>query len=529
MLELRNVSIKIKKNDRFIIDNFNFVLNKGYKVAIIGEEGNGKSTLLKFIYNNKLIDDYCWYEGEVIKRNLKIGFLEQQLNNLWDNTPVFEFFLKNNSNDEIDYDRYTDLAQASSILSKFKINLDLLDSEQLINTLSGGEKVKIQLAKLIINNNDVLLLDEPTNDLDIETLEWLEEFIKLSNIPIMFVSHDETLLERTANVIIHLEQIKRKRSAKHNIEKMGYRDYIEKRLGGIKKQKQIAKKQRADYQIKMEEWRKIYQKVDYQQKTITRADPHGAKLLKKKMKALKSQEKRINKESNEFLDIPDVEEAINFDFNNDIYIPNGKCIIDLNIPKLMIDNKILINNIDLKIYGPIHVILIGKNGIGKTTLLKYIYNEIKNRIDIKVGYMPQNYEDLIDPNLTALNFICPKEEKEAITKARSLMGRMKFTNEEMISLTNDLSGGQKAKLLLLKMILDKCNVLLLDEPTRNLSPLSNPVIREVLANYKGTIFGISHDREFINEVADIVYEVTFNGLKIVNCFNNKINEKNKKR
>lgn len=442
-----------------------------------------------------------------------MGYLEQTLSKEWFNYSVFEYFLKNNPKDEIDCNRYNDLSQVASVLSKLKINSSLLESDQLIGTLSGGEKVKMQLAKLVVNNPDVLLLDEPTNDLDIKTLEWLENFISVSNIPIIYISHDETLLERTANIIIHLEQVKKKSNARHTIENMGYREYVEKRLGIIQKQEQVARKQRAEYQAQMAQWRQVYQKVDYQQETITRADPHGAKLLKKKMKSLKSQQRRLEKNADNFLDIPDVEEVINFDFDNNIYIPNGKIILDLHIPILKINDRILSQNIELKVNGPEHVVLIGKNGIGKTTLFKKIYEIMQDRKDINIGYMPQDYEELINPNITALEFLQEEGSKTEETKVRSFMGNMKFTSEEMLAKIENLSGGQKAKLLLLKMILNNCDVLLMDEPTRNLSPLSNPVIREVLANYKGAIISISHDRKFINEVCDIVYELNENGIK----------------
>ena len=127
------------------------------------------------------------------------------------------------------------------MLSKFRIDSEFIYSNQKVGTLSGGEKVKIQLAKIIYSNPDVLLLDEPTNDLDIETLEWLEEFINATNVPVIFISHDETLLENTANTILHLEQVKKKSDARHTIEKISYREYVEKRLGMIRKQEQIAR------------------------------------------------------------------------------------------------------------------------------------------------------------------------------------------------------------------------------------------------------------------------------------------------
>lgn len=512
MLELRNITINLIKTNRVLINNLNLVFNRGDKIAIIGEEGNGKTTLLQLIYNHELIDDYCTYSGQIIKKNVNIGYLEQTLNSKWNSHTMLEYLLKNNPEDEINYDNYNELIQNKKVLSKLGINTNRIDEEQVIETLSGGEKVKLQLAKIIINNPDILLLDEPTNDLDISTLEWLEEFINSIDVPILYISHDEVLLEHTANVIVHLEQIKRKTEAKHTIERISYNDYIQKRLGMIIKQTQVARKQRSIHKSKMERWQQIYQKVEHQQATITRADPHGAKLLAKKMKSLKSQEKRMENEESNFLNIPDIEEAIKFNFESNISIPNNKLILDLKLDNLLISDKLLATNINLEVRGPKHIVIIGENGVGKTTLFKYIYKQLKNREDIKIGYMSQNYNESLNANKTALEFLLSDTNNYDETRARTLMGCMKFTEEEMVNKVYHLSGGQKAKLFILKMILDNCDVLLLDEPTRNLSPLSNPIIREVLSNYKGTIISISHDRKYILEVCDKTYKLTKTGL-----------------
>lgn len=154
--------------------------------------------------------------------------------------------------------------------------------------------------------------------------------------------------------------------------------------------------------------------------------------------------------------------------------------------------------------------IIGEEGNGKSTLMKRIYEEFKTREDINLGYMPQNYEDVLNLNQSALDFLKIKNIPES--EIRSLMGNMKFTSDEMTSLIKELSGGQRAKLLLIKMILDNCNVLLLDEPTRNLSPLSNPVIRSILTDYNGTIISVSHDRKYIQEVCQKAYWLDNNGL-----------------
>ncbi len=519
MITLGNLNVVLQKDSRILLKDFNFTLNKGDKVAIIGEEGNGKSTLLKLIYDVKLIEYYCEFSGNIIKKGIKIGYLEQSLNLDWYNFTINEYFLKDSILEDINLDKYNNLNDISTILAKMHMDPAIVYSCQLMGTLSGGEKIKIQLAKILAMNVDVLLLDEPTNDLDIKTLVWLEYFINSSLIPIIFISHDETLLENTANVIIHIEQLKRKQSPKHTIERISYRDYIQKRLGMIEKQGQIAKKQRAEHQEQMEKFRQTYQKVEFQQNTISRSDPHGAALLKKKMKSLKSQERRYEREKENFFDIPEMEEAIGVNFD-EVFIPNRKKILDLEIDNLSSPEKVLVKNIKLNVSGPEHIAIIGANGVGKTTLLKIIYQELKERKDITVGYMLQNYDDLLDIDKTAIDFIKNDSSKEEITKIMTFLGSLKFTPEEMQEKVKDLSGGQKAKILILKLILNKCDVLILDEPTRNLSPLSNPIIRNILSFYKGAIISVSHDRKYIEDVCDTIYQLTSQGL--AKCYEIKL-------
>lgn len=504
MLDIRNVTIINKIDVRTIIQNFNFTLNHGDKAVIIGEEGNGKSTLLKFIYNSRLIENYCEFSGEITGK-LKIGYLEQEMDEKWNDSTVEEFF------------QNVDIYSCQNVnIWSMNMNPDIFTSKQKIGTLSGGEKVKIRLLKLVAEEADILLLDEPTNDLDMNTLVWLENFINQSNCPILYVSHDETLIENTANVIIHLEQIKRKTEPRYTIEKMGYKDYVSKRLHGLEKQEMIAKKQREDHKKQMDRWQQIYNKVESRQNSITRQNPSGGRLLKKKIKSLKSQGKRIEKNAEQFLDIPEIEEAILYDFPSDIHMPNGKKILEYCLDELTVQNgedeKVLAKDIFLRVIGPEHVAIIGNNGIGKTTLLRKIAKELRERNDIKASYMPQNYEELLDYDMLPADFLAPSGQKEEVTKAFTFMGGMKFTRDEMEHKIGNLSGGQKAKLILLRMILEGFNVLVLDEPTRNLSPLSNPVIREVLSAYKGAIISVTHDRKFIEEVCDVVYELKADGL-----------------
>lgn len=496
MLEINNLSIKV--NNKYIIKDLSLILNKKDKLAVIGEEGNGKSTLLKAILG---IADFAEVEGTINKKENRIGYLEQSLTEEDLEKTGYEYLFTS----EEDY--YNKVNSFYKQLDRLNLKDDLLDRK--LKTLSGGEKVKIRIIKLLLEEYDILLLDEPTNDLDIETLEWLENFINKLEQPIIYVSHDETLLSHTANMILHIEQIKHKTECRHTLVRIDYDTYVKIRLNKLNKQTQIAKSEKRKYQEQQDKLKQVMQKVEYQQNTISRSDPHGARLLKKKMHSLKSQEKKLD--NKELTELPDVEESINFSFE-EVEIPKYKKIINISLKELKVKDKILSKNIELEVIGNPHICIIGQNGVGKSTLMKELYNILKERTDIKVGYMPQNYEDILENYDKVIEFIAPSGKKEDITKARMYLGNMNFTRDEMEGKITELSNGTKAKLILMKLVLDKCNVLLLDEPTRNVSPLSNPVIRNVLKEFKGTIISVSHDRKYIEEVIDKLYTLTPNGL-----------------
>jgi ATPase subunit of ABC transporter with duplicated ATPase domains len=503
MLEVKDLQITI--NDKIIIKNLNFVLNKNDRLAIIGEEGNGKTSLIKAIYDVNILP-YAKVTGLINHNGYSLGYLEQSINEFDLNLPAMKYLFAN------DNDYYSKINNLYKILNDLNLKADILEVDS-IKKLSGGEKVKLQLLKLLLNEPDILLLDEPTNDLDIKTLEWLERFIVNSGKPIMYVSHDETLLSRTANVILHLELLNNKRDAKNTVSRISYDEYAQSRLNSIAKQTQVARKEKQNYKKQQEKLNQIKNKVEHQLRTISPSDPHGGQLLKKKMKTLKAQERRF--ENQELTEVPDYEESINFFFDS-INVPSKKEILKLELDKLYIGNKILSLNISLDVRGGEHIVITGDNGIGKTTLLKKIKELLDTRDDINVGYMPQDYNDILKHFNTPIDYLITTGDKDEISLIRSYMGNMNFTREEMVGNIESLSGGSKAKLILLKLILNKYNVLLLDEPTRNVSPLSNPVIREALKNYGGTIISISHDRKYINEVCDKVYELTIDGIREVN-------------
>ncbi|MFA7673841.1 MAG: ATP-binding cassette domain-containing protein [Clostridia bacterium] len=506
MLQITDLSIILNKDERELIKDFSFSLNKGDKAVIIGEEGNGKSTLLKLLYDEKLITDYARYKGAITKTDTSFGYLSQGLSD-YENMMTCKDFMEADSVS-------MDIRKMSLIAKDLGIEINSIYSDRLMHTWSGGEKVKLQFLRMLQKDPDILLLDEPTNDIDIGTLEWLEHFINTCGLPVIFVSHDETLIENTANVIIHLEQQKKKTVCSHTIARTGYKEYIERRENDLRKQDQTASKQREEYKEQISRWRKIHDKVEHDQNTISRQDPSGGRLLKKKMKTVISLEKRFEKQKQDFTSFTDTEDAMLMRFCQDTYIPHSKYVTRTHIDKLYGGDMKLSENIDLNVSGDEHIGIIGQNGAGKTTLIKLIIAELSQKKELKLGYMPQNYEDEMDLSLSCMGFLTKDMTKDEITKARTYMGGMKFTHEEMAGRLSDLSGGQKAKIFFLDMILRGCNVLVLDEPTRNFSPLSNPVIRKTLKAFKGAIISVSHDRKYLNEVCDKIYRLSKNGLTL---------------
>jgi len=500
MLQVNHLSIYHKKDLTDLICDFSYSLRPGDKTVIIGEEGNGKSTLLKLLAEPSLVDIYAEYTGEIIVRDEIIGYLPQELPLQDKNKSLYEFFGEIPNFLEL---TPRELAEISGVLG---ISLDFFYAEQSVGTLSGGERMKAQFARILLRQPTVLLLDEPSNDIDIATLEWLEHFLVESPQPVLFVSHDELLIERTANVVIHLEKVRKKTIPRHTIARLPYRQYINERLAKFEHQEQQANKEKEDYDNKMAKYRQIEAKVEHQQNAISRQDPSGGRLLKKKMHAVKSMGRRFEREKDGMTQSPDTEESILLRFQGTIPVPSGKTVLDMYLPELCIGEAILARNLRLHISGGEKICITGRNGAGKTTLLRLIADELCARTDIRAAYMPQNYEELLDDRKMPVEFLSRTGFKEEITRIRTWLGSMKFTAEEMARPISELSGGQKAKLFFLKMNLDKANVLILDEPTRNFSPLSNPVIREVLQAFEGTIISVSHDRKYIAEVCDRVLD-----------------------
>ncbi len=509
MLQFKNVTITHRKDLRVILDSFHCVLNTGDKAVVIGEEGNGKSTLLKWMYDPKLLDAYAQYQGERVISHERLAYLPQELPLSDASKTVYEFFTEEPVFMEKNPGELAKLAKSVG----FTREIYYLD--QQMGSLSGGEKVKVQLLRLLLTEPTVLLLDEPSNDIDMETLEWMEKLIlEWPNI-VVFISHDEVLIEHTANMVIHLEQIHRKQVCRFTTVKIPYLQYKEERSQRFRKQEQKARSDQREKKIRDEKYNRIRQKVEQDLRSVSRQDPHGARLLKKKMHAVKSIEHRFDRENENMTQMPEQEESIFFKMGDEASrIPAGKTVLEYELPELFTTDgsRKLAENVFLRIRGSEKVVIIGKNGVGKTTLLHKIAEELLSRSDIRAVYMPQNYEELLPARINAVQYLSKTGEKEERTRLRTYLGALKFTEDEMLHPLNELSGGQRAKVLLLKMSLSGANVLILDEPTRNFSPLSGPVIREILKEFPGAIISVSHDRKYIEEVCTKIYELTPDGL-----------------
>ncbi len=507
MLQIDQLTLTHKKDLRTLVSGLSFVLNSGDKAVLIGEEGNGKSTVLKWIYDPALVEDYADAEGTRTAQGAILGYLPQELPEKERKLSVHEFFSQQHAF------READAAMLYRTASALRFDSGLFYSAQTMDSLSGGERVKVQTAALLLASPDYLLLDEPSNDIDIETLEWLEKMIRDFPGGVLFISHDETLIERTANRVILIEQLRRKTVPRVTVANVSFREFMEERQRSFAKQAQEAASERKEEKKAMERFRRIEQSVETDLRNISRQDPAGGRLLKKKMKAVKSLEHRYEREHGGMTEFPESESAITIRFERQKAMPAGKTVTEIDIPELLApDGRLLARNIALKVRGPEKIGIIGTNGAGKTTLIRRLAEELAARTDITACYMPQNYEEELPFEKTPVDCLAPSGRRDEITQVRTYLGSMKYTADEMFHPIGELSGGQKAKLLLLKMSLTEADVLILDEPTRNFSPLSAPEVRGILKQFPGAIISVSHDRKYLAEVCGRILCLTKDGL-----------------
>lgn len=504
MLTIHNLTLTHRKDLSVLVENLSFTVNPGERIAVIGEEGNGKSTLLRAIAGDPDILSYIEISGR-ISNSFSFGYLPQELPERERSLSAYEFFCG--------CDAFFDQApgELGALAARLRLPPDIFYSEQLMADFSGGERVKLQLARLLMKNPQLLLLDEPSNDIDMDTVRWLESFLVSCGLAVLFVSHDETLLARAATGVLLLERLRRRQVPRSALHRQGYEEFVHSRADLFAHQEQVARKEREEHRQKMERYNQIRSRVEHEQNAISRRDPMGGRLLKKKMHAVMATGRRFEREAENMTAMPESEEAIFAKLSCDP-LPASKVVLDLNLETLAVEDRTLANHIRLTVRGDEKIAVTGRNGAGKSTLLRLIRDRLLSRRDLSIFYMPQDPGDLLDLDKTPLEMLSMTGDKAERDMNSVALGSMKFTAEEMNHPCRGLSGGQKAKLMFLMMANSKSNVLLLDEPTRNLSPLSGPVIRRLFDEYGGCIIAVTHDALFVSDVCTREAKLTPEGF-----------------
>ncbi|MCH8648087.1 ABC-F family ATP-binding cassette domain-containing protein [Staphylococcus lugdunensis] len=521
LLQLNDISKSFDGED--IFTNVDFEIKTGERIGIVGRNGAGKSTLMKLIAG---VEDYD--HGHISKiKNLTIGYLTQQMT-LNSEATVFEEMakpfthLKNmeqlikqetdwlaqhgNDYESLDYQQH--MERYESLSSQFEhqdgyqyeskiktilhgLNFTEADFNRPINDFSGGQKTRLSLAQMLLNNPDLLLLDEPTNHLDMETTQWLEDYLKYFQGAIVIISHDRYFLDKIVTQVydVALGEVK------HYVG--NYERFIEQR-------DQYYQKRMQEYQKQQDEIKRLETFVD---KNITRASTSG--MAKSRRKMLEKME-RIDKP---MLDARSANMQFSFERNtgNDVMHINN-LLIGYSMP--------ITKEINIEITKGDHIAVIGPNGVGKTTLIKTIANKqeklggsVTFGANLQIGYYDQKQAEF-KSNKTILNYLWDQYPNINEKDIRAVLGRFLFVQEDVKKIINDLSGGEKARLQLALLMLQRDNVLILDEPTNHLDIDSKEMLEQALQNFEGTIIFVSHDRYFINQLANKVFDLNHDGGKI---------------
>ena len=370
---------------------------------------------MKLIYDESLVSGYADWSGEIDRSGVRMSYLAQELD-------ATENASASMTTSRAARTRRRRLRCLRTPPCGSVCRWSCFTPNARLGRFPAAKKVKLQLARILMEAPDVLLLDEPTNDIDLETIESLESFILTCGLPVLYVSHDEELIEKTANVIIHIEQVRKKSKPRYTVARMGYRAYVERRADAFSHQEQVARKERAEYRAQQERWQQIYNRVDHEQAVHTRQDPHGSRLLKKKMKTVKAQERRFERESERMTELPDTEEAIFFDFTAGPRSHAPSACYLFSLPELRAGERVLARGVKLEVFGPEHVGIVGANGAGKTTLLRLIAEELLSRRDVTAGYMPQDYTDRLDLSGSPMAFVSNGHTRDEITRALTYLG-----------------------------------------------------------------------------------------------------------
>ncbi len=514
MLSVQGLGLHHSGN--YLFRDVNFTIKRADKIGLVGKNGAGKSTLLKILSN-----EINFYEGNVVPEgNITIGILKQDLDfvkgrSVWDETmQAFEQINKWQSeleqvNEQLatrtDYEseEYTNLIHRMTDLNDLlqhhdaynlegdveKILLGLGfkadDFNKITDTFSGGWRMRIELAKLLLQNNDLLLLDEPTNHLDMESIIWLENFLKDYSGAIVLVSHDKQFMTAVCNRTFDVN------NKKIDDYKANYSKYLE--LRKERREKLMQAKKNQDAEIKQME-----DNINKFRASATKAS--FAQSLIKKLEKI------------ERIEI-DNEDVSKFNIRFEPSITPGKVIFEAeNLGKSYGDKQVF-DNVNFFVERGDRIALLGQNGQGKTTLAKILSGNIKDFSgtwnlghNVNIGYFAQNQEEVLDPNKTVLQEAEDTATEETRPCVRDLLGSFLFSGEDVEKKTKVLSGGERNRLALCKLLLRPFNTLIMDEPTNHLDIQSKEIIKLALQKYEGTLIVISHDREFLQGLADKIFE-----------------------
>ncbi len=507
MLTVDHLTLTHNADLRVLIRDLSFTLAGRERLAVIGEEGDGKSALLKAICDPEALAGWATVEGRVAFTGETPAYLPQETPAGMAETPVYSLCLADPGFAE------TEPGELNRLCRGLSLDPALCWSETPFGLLSGGEKVKLRLLLLLCGKPSMLILDEPGNDLDLAAITALERFLLNCGLPVLYVSHDEALLKATATQVLHLESIHGRAEPRWTWSRTPYAEYVAARRERLSQQETQWQMEQRENRAREEKFQRIEAAVERAQAGISRRDPHGGRLLKKKMKAVKSLEHRYEREKQDNVERPWEEYAMYAVFHDVPPQPAGRTLLNLSLPELRAEGRVLARNVALQIRGPEKVLITGPNGCGKTTLLRAAEEALRAEGRIAFGVMPQRYEDVLDPDRTPLEFLHVSGEKEQLTWIRTALGSMKLTQDEITHPIRGLSGGQKAKVLLMRLMLAAPEMLLMDEPTRNLSPLSAPVMREMLTAFPGAVLCVTHDRILMENWPGRILRLTPEGLE----------------
>ena len=512
MLNAHNITVTFAGEDLF--SGITFKLNAGDRIGLVGKNGAGKSTLLKVIAK----EQYYSAGTLAFEKEISIGYLRQDIDFVEGKTVLEEAYsaFKEIKSIEKKLEKVnTELAERTDYESDYYHNLmhdlddlshryELIggynyqgdtekilgglgfkqeDFDKMTDTFSGGWRMRIELAKLLLQNHDILLLDEPTNHLDIESIIWFENFLKGFSGAIMLVSHDKMFLDNVTNRTIEISL------GRIYDFKKPYSQYL--LLRNEIKEKQIQAQKNQEKEIKHTE--QLINKF--------RAKANKASMAQSLIK-------KLNKVERIEVDVED-NAVMNVRFN--MSIMPGKIVIEgENLAKRYGDNQVL-ENVDLLIDRGSRIAFVGQNGQGKTTLAKMIVNEIdfdgelKLGHNVQIGYFAQNQSEYLNGEITVLQTMEDAATDSNRIRVRDMLGAFLFRGDEVEKKVKVLSGGERNRLALCKMMLSPFNVLIMDEPTNHLDIVSKNVLKRALEKFEGTLILVSHDRDFLKGLTDKVY------------------------